>query len=450
MADRRSTTTSRRGRAAASRRRARPLATRTRRPRRRRRTPTGPWARIRNTLLTVLAIVVFGGAAFALARAAGLMPSGLDLSVLATWGTIEQQVTGRAFVVRQETLATAAVAGTVRPRVAEGERVRPGQALVDLVDLASARDIEARLIELDRQIVAAQAAAEGATAADPQAAAQAAEAYRQALSDMGQVVVTGRIAAFADSWTVLTAAARQRAIAQDRVADRASALQDLITQRTEMLNALQAKSTPLLSDRQAIVTFRLDGLEDRDLATVEATDPGALLRWRESPAALNAASRVEAGDAVCKLVDPNLAWLAMVLPADRLAATEVGDTVAARFPGLGESIVRGRVNSLGAPQRNGTRMVTVAIESVPTALARNRWFDTELLLLSRSGVVVPRSVLVTREGQTGIYVLSRTSAYFKPVTVLAGAGGDVLIQGIAAGTAVARMPWLWSLLGRVR
>ncbi|MCK7488930.1 MAG: hypothetical protein MZU79_00760 [Anaerotruncus sp.] len=184
---------------------------------------------------------------------------------------------------------------------------------------------------------------------------------------------------------------------------------------------------------------------------MEATAPAAVLRWREEPVQLNTASKVEAGDALCKLVNPNLAWLAMILPSERLSGATTGDAVECPVSGDWRSGgARQDQRPWRAQQRNGTRMVVVAIDAVPTELALSEWLDAELLLVSRSGVIVPRSVLVTRDGQLGVYVLSRTSAYFRAVTVLVSVGSDVLVQGIDAGTALARLPWLWALLGRVR
>ncbi|MCK7488931.1 MAG: hypothetical protein MZU79_00765 [Anaerotruncus sp.] len=178
MAGRRSTTAGRRGRVTAPRRRPRPLLSSASRRRRREAADraAGAGSRLRPHRPRGGCVRRSALRADPRSRFDAVWPRSLRL---ASWGTIEQKVSGRAYVVREETIVTAAAAGTVRPRVAEGERVRPGQTLVELVDLAASREIEAQLVNLDRQIVAAQEAAQGAQAADPQAAARALEAYRR-------------------------------------------------------------------------------------------------------------------------------------------------------------------------------------------------------------------------------------------------------------------------------
>ncbi len=221
------------------------------------------------------------------------------------------------------------------------------------------------------------------------------------MAGLGRVILGGRTSAFSAAWDRLAGAARSRAAAEKRVASREQSLQELHDQRAGLLAQLSSSGTQVLSEAQALVTFVVDGLEGRGLEDVLRSGQAEFLRWREEPRSLAAGSRVDAGDDVCKLVNPDRGWLAMIVPATRLSGVAQGDTVAARFPGLGEAMIRGAIEHLGPVEKNGTRMVVVATEGVLAVLAKGRWFDTELLLMSRSGVTIPRSVIVNREGQDG-------------------------------------------------
>lgn len=416
-------------------------------PRKRRASGPSHWQR---RLLGLAVILVVGALGFVVVRSVRALPIGVDLSALATWGTLEQSLAVRAFVVRQEQVVYAPATGTVRTKVAQAELVRPGQLVVELVDLAERRETEAQLAELDRLIRGYEEQARRDSERITQELAQAGAAYQEAMTALGQAVLAGPLTGFSEAWSRLSASARLRAAATQSLADIERRTRELQEQREQLLADLQVPGREMSSPVQALVSFLFDGLEGLQTSDLRQMEPAAFLSLRESRDNVASGRQVTVGDAVFKMIAPAKLELVSLITVREAMRVAVGERVIVRFPGGSDAVLRGVIAEIGEPFANGTVMIVVETEGVVSGLAAGRWTACELVFSSRSGVIVPRSALANRDGQTGVLVLSRTSAYFRPVTVLAGSGHRVLVHGISAGTAVARYPWLWHLLGRAR
>jgi len=401
-------------------------------------------------ITALLVAAALAAAGFGLLRAARSLPAGLDLSSLARWGTIERKLAVRSFIVREETVLAAPASGTVRIIASHGERVRPEQVLVELVDLAERRETEAQLAELDRRIRALEAEARGSRDTLTSEDAAAAVNHQAALAALGQVVMSRQTTGFVEAWEQVAAAGRARATTASRLADIRHRAEALERQREQLVMDLREPGTALTSQLQGLVSYVFDGHEGTRASQLMEMEPARFLGLRESKRVVGNGLRAVAGDAVCQLIGPSRAHLVSLLTATDAARLAQGDRLVVRFPGTGEAVLKAQVVKLGAPHASGTVMVQIETDGLVHGLLSGRWIDCELLLTSRSGVIIPRNTLTSRDGQAGVLVLSRASAYFRPVTVLDSAGGDVLVQGITAGTALARYPWLWTLLGKTK
>lgn len=375
---------------------------------------------------------------------------GVALSALSSWGTVERTVKARTLVWRQELIVTAPAGGVVRLAVREGERVRLGQPLMELVDLEDRRDLEARLADVEKRLALEDAGRRAERERLEDRLARATAAYHESLADLVRGSVERRPDLLAGAWSALTAAARARAGAESGLNQLDRERQELVALRQDLLAGLEATGQVVAAQAHGLVSLVLDGLEGLSRRDLEGIGTWDLLSLREERAETGNGRRVSIRDPVCKIIDPQGVTLATVLSAQAAAGLEAGAQITIRFPELGQAVLRGEVARLGPVERTGSRVVLVTTDGVLAGLSSLRWTACELLLLSRSGVIVPSGALTTRDGQRGVIVLSRTSAHFRPVTVLAAEGRSVLVEGIARGTAVALYPWLWSLLGRVR
>lgn len=385
-------------------------------------------------------------------QSARSMPIGLGLTSLAGWGTVERIVPARALVLREEKVLISPAGGAVRTLVAEGERVRPDQALLELVDLADRRDTEAQLAELDRRMRSLAAEAAGDREALEAQVVRATVDHQSALAGLGQVVMSGGQdrQGFAQAWQRLLAASRLLASAGGRMQAAQGRAQELERQRAALLAELDAPGTAIASPSSSLVSLVFDGLEGLAPNQVWELGPREFLRLDGSRRQVRDGQRIAAGEPAIKLVSPYRAHLVMLLLASTAAPMAAGDRLAVRFPGAGEAGLDAVVVRVGPPHPNGTAKVQLETAGILPGLLPARWVSCELVLSSRTGVVVPEAALTYRQDEAGVLVVSRTRAQFRPVTILGRSEGQVLVRGIQAGTVLARHPWLWRWLGRVR
>ncbi|MDP2872651.1 MAG: HlyD family efflux transporter periplasmic adaptor subunit [Bacillota bacterium] len=412
----------------------------------RRRLPPSRSRRRRLWLLAAVIALIASSGAYLFLSARG----GVALSALSSWGTIERTIKSRALVWRQETVVPAPVGGVLRLAVREGERVRTGQTLAELVDLEDRRDLEARLADVERRLAAADAGGRADRERLENQLASATASYHEALGQLARGALERRLDAFAHAWPALTAAGAARSAAQGGLGQLDRDREELLSLRQELLAGMEAAGHEVAAPVQGLVSLVLDGLEGIGRDQLAAMSTWDLLSLRENRVELASGGRLSARQPVCKVIDPQGLVLAMVLSTGAAAGLEMGGSITVRFPQLGQAILRGQVTGLGPAERTGSRVVRISTDGVLAGLSSLRWTACELLLLSRSGVIVPSGSLTSRDGQQGVLVLSRSSAYFRPVTILAADGRSVLVEGIASGTAVALHPWLWGLLGRLR
>lgn len=394
----------------------------------------------------MLLVAVVGAAAYGWR----LLGGGLQLSALASWDTIERKLVVQAILVRRETVISAPADGLVRFAVSPGERVRPGQVIAELLDLADRRDLERQLAEVETELQADEARNRDAREQLDLAMARAEVAYQGALGSLARAVLAGEARAIGETWSAAVSAAGSRTATQNRVDEIAAIREELLARREALLQSMETTAHSVPADGQALVALSIDGLEGVTPEKVAELSAWDVLALRPGPARSAAGTRVGPGDALCKLVDPEGLTVALVVPSSAGARLQVGQRVTVRFPGTGDGVLRATVERVGPVESTGYRPVVLRTEGVLAELVSPRWVECEVLELSRSGVVIPRVALTSRDGADGVLVLSRTSAYFRPVTVLASEGGRVLVDGISPGTVVATYPWLWSILGKVR
>jgi hypothetical protein len=322
--------------------------------------------------------------------------------------------------------------------------------MAELVDLEDMRDLEARLAEVERRLYLEDSGRRSDRERLEGQLTRAVASFNESLAVLAEEAVAKKPEALAGAWSALTAAATARAGAETGLRQLERDRQELVALRQELLAGMQAAGHVVAAQAQGLVSMVFDGLERLTMRELESLSTWELLSLGEERTEVGNGRRLKAREPVYKLIEPHGLVLAMALPAKDTAGLEVGSLVTVRFPELGQVILRGELTRLGPVERTGSRVVLIKTDGVLAGLTSLRWTACELLLLSRTGVTVPTGALTVRNGQQGVIVLSRSSAYFRPVTVLATEGRSVLVEGIPRGTAVALHPWLWSLLGRAR
>lgn len=343
---------------------------------------------------------------------------------LVTAGMVEIGWDAEAVLSRRERLEVAPAAGYPLPLVPEGRRVRPGMAVVELVDDAAEarpptgdgddalagragdlRDLREELYQLQRDLYAA------------------AVALRQARED-GQ---SGRV-------SQLTAELERLGALEEETAARIYFLE---TGRPAGRRAPVAEGQDdprvVFAPVPGVVSYAIDGLEG--ILDPDAADDWDL-DWLEGlPAALAApaAGPVAAGDPLFKVIDNLEMYCLLPLSLNDARRLTPGDTVLLRLTDQGGRELAAAVERISDQPRDGHTLVVLKVSEFPSELYAPRRLAVRLVLERHHGMLVPAAALFERRGVTGVYRMERDGPVFEPVQVKGKSGDLAAVDGLVPG-----------------
>jgi HlyD family secretion protein len=179
--------------------------------------------------------------------------------------------------------------------------------------------------------------------------------------------------------------------------------------QTAASGALAAASTALAD---TIVRAPFDGV-----VTAKYMDPGSV---------------VAPGVPIVGVQSDGALEVDVAVPQDAAGATAVGQLVAVRIDALDRSTAA-RIRSITPMNDPATRSALVKLVLPPVAGAESGMYArVELPGVVSRGAAVPLAALVTRAGQTGVFVISRERATFVPVRTGDADAHYVLVEGLSA------------------
>ncbi len=364
-------------------------------------------------------------------------------SVEATYGSVDARYNGRAVLIRQERVVTSPATGRVTLLVNEGRHVRTGDAVLEVEDEGTAETIAAELGRLGERERAIEAAYQADRQAIEQRIAQVKEQIDRAEDKLALALSQGEAEQAAEASALREELNRQLRALQGELEALARAKEQSLGELEEERRALRAVRPVDVSIMKApasgIVSFQLDGLEGRlstDIPIVE------VLQSKGREARIQDGTSVALGDALFRVVDPAAA-VHVALEVRGVVPLTVGEQVFVAFNHIPERSFPGRL--VEAVQLDRTWHGLVALTSMDSSLVLQREANATLLARRAEGIVVPRSALVDRNGELGVYVLLGKDPVFRKVRVLGGNDERVAIdssQGVPVGAPVVRNPGL--------
>ncbi len=399
------------------------------------------WLRVALSFTVVIAFLAFGG----YTTIKTVLLSQLVGVVVARDGQVEDLVDGKAYIIRHELILRSPVTGTITLALEEGSRTRRDAEVANLSDVEERQQAEARVSQLTADLAAfnnSNSAEEASLVlAIGEASAQAeagAAALRAACLGSDFPTIDREVAQ-------LGTLVQRRNDASDRLAtirkDRSKIEAALATSKA----ALEQAIFPVLSPEAGVVSYRLDGLEETlTPESIGQYGTKQLVTMARRTAAIADQSRVQAGDSVAKIIGDAEAYVSTIVTnaeADRLALA--GDATL-RFPGFeGRRETEASLFHVGDREKNGYCVVTYLAHELLEGMVSARQVDVTVVAHVYSGTVLPSKAIVHRGGQDGVFIMEGgIVCRFRPVDIVGGSGGEVVVDGILPGTQVISTPWL--------
>ena len=315
------------------------------------------------------------------------------------------ELSGTLTAVRSVTVGAAAPGRIVAVDVRVGDRVGAGEVLAQ-VDAS----------QYAAQLAGAQAGVSAAV--DEQRAAQAQLAQARSRLELAQTTARRMSQLYAEG-----AISKQQ---QDETQAALAAARSGVDQAQAGTSAAGGISA------QARAGVAAASVPLRD-ATLVAPFAGVVTQKFVAPGTV-----VGPGSPVVVLQDTSNLEIDVAVPEDDLAAFVPGAPVSVRIDALGNLTVPARVRAIVPSENPALRSDTVKISIAPRrGLLPGMFARVAVAGASHSGVGVPPAALVTRAGQTGVFVVSGGTATFVPVQTGVVTGTQIEVRGVRPSARVA-------------
>jgi multidrug efflux pump subunit AcrA (membrane-fusion protein) len=313
------------------------------------------------------------------------------------------EVSGSLVAVHSVTVGAAAAGRILTTGVREGDRVRAGDRIAQIDPAPYAAGVA--------QTQAAAAASAAGARAQVDAANAKERLAAQTAARMASLFAQGAISKQQDDESAAALAAARASLAQAAAGLRA-ARSDLRAARSRSVAAAAATT-----EAQAGVSAAAVPLRD---ATVTAPFDGVVTKTFVEPGAF-----VAAGSPVVNVQDDRHLEAEATVPNDVASALAPGETVDLRIDAAGGTPRRARVRAIFPTHDPALRSALVRID-VPPSPGLIAGMYVRVRFASRTGPVwvAPLAALVTRAGQSGVFVIRDGKASFVPLqTGTVGATG---------------------------
>lgn len=167
-------------------------------------------------------------------------------------------------------------------------------------------------------------------------------------------------------------------------------LQSLIFEKEALETRISTNKSEISTEMSGVFTTYIDGLEE--VLLPESMD-GYTVEYIRSmtfsdPRKLTGKT-VSADNAICKVVNNHIWYVAMVIPTDEADKHSEGESVSLRFNSIAGQLVKGTINRISEENENGSKLVIIKCPSYFEGAFSYRAADIDLIFESYTGYKVP-------------------------------------------------------------
>ncbi|MEW6081407.1 MAG: HlyD family efflux transporter periplasmic adaptor subunit [Bacillota bacterium] len=358
-------------------------------------------------------------------------------------GSVEVTASGEGLILRAESVYKAPVQGEVMVLLPEGERVRVGSPVVEVVSPSLLEELEAQVSSIRQDLAGFQAQDALRLSSLKDEALRLDRELIAAATGLQDALKGGDTTAIQKAWKHLERLYREREEKAASVASLEERLRTLLEDESQVVRQMEEASSVMEARETGCVSYAVDGLEalldpgsgtEVTAATVYQADP--------QPAPIMTGDSVEAGAPLFKIVDVGSIRLALALQVqDALALAKKGEFLV-RLLEPGSATFRVRAHEVGKKTGDDYAVITLEPLEFKEDLVTARRVKAEAILETLDGTLIPRGALAEVSGIEGVYVVEKATARFWPVTILGATGDSVVIEGISPGTSIVLTPFL--------
>lgn len=354
-------------------------------------------------------------------------------TAVAEWGTVKQESRVNAVIVRDERVYRSAEETRLFMVAAEGQRVARGEVVAILAESGLSDQVYQHLSEycsMARQSSASMTRQVQSVEEELGRCRENEETARQAVELLPPEASEADVSAAESRWEEagnLRFEAEKRL--QSLMLEQASAREKRDSLGRVLLEEAGDGLRVFRAEQAGVVCTSFDGFEEH--LTPETIRSGEVRLPKQSKySRVPDGHEIGRGSPVFRLVDNYQLLLAVPLGRDAAnVSLPPGKTVRV-------TLSEGESPDPASVLLSTGQYIVLSLNRFPPDCLERRVVPVELQWSQASGVKVPRSAVVTRQGQTGVTIDRGRIREFRPVTVLAQGQGFAVVEGIAPGTPV--------------
>ena len=294
----------------------------------------------------------------------------------------EDSINTNGFIIRDEWVMYTRSAGTVYYSVPEGERVARDSVIGAFFYGDVSENSIKELTAVDNKIKNANSDANESSARVPDTTNVENNIYEY----------ENQIIAAAEDNDILSISKYKKdinSLRQNNTLSSDNSVQELEAQKEQILREIGFIKEDITANISGVFTTYTDGYEEllmpQDIGNYDVAYFESL---SQSPRTQRSDGKVNAGGAVCKIVNNHVWYVMMDISSDVIAGHNEGDSVKIRFNNMSDIIIDGEIYHI-SPEQNERNVVTVKCSTYIENAFAYRFIDVDLIFESYNGYKIP-------------------------------------------------------------
>lgn len=339
-------------------------------------------------ILTFAAIIYFG---YNSLKATNL---GTNVEVFAESGTLEKTISGKAKIIRDETVVYAQSEGDVEYYFHEGDKTKNGVAVCKVYEKTSSKELEEEIAELDEAIVKMQNKTQN-------------ESLKNELSEVDEYIY-GLIDEYLvykntdysfDVYDLKSELESKFAIKRNiylQYASSSSSNQSYLNEREHLKETLDYNAVYLYAPKGGIVSYYIDGYEDSYTPEKIPELKGKYLQSGSSKLISgNKKTNVKKDEALFKIVDNTNWYITATLDQEETKNWTINDVKHIRVKNVSDDKIIGTI--VNVLEYNKSNIITFKVTEQMNKYMAFRDIEIEVIESEVDGIKIPVSSIEARE-----------------------------------------------------
>lgn len=314
------------------------------------------------------------------------------VEVFAESGSLEKKVTGKAKIIRDETVVYAPVGGDVEYYYHEGEKVKNGVSICKIYEKESSEELQEEIDALDVQLVKAQNKNLNGQLQDELSNV---DEYIYGLID--EYLIYQNTNYSFDVYDLKSELESKFAIKRNLYLQNASSSNNKYLDERNTLNAaLEYNAQYVSSPKGGIISYYIDNQEENYNPSIIPELKGKYLQ--EGLKKLVSGSKkpsIKAEEPICKIVDNSAWYITATLDKEETASWTINDVKNIRLKNVSDDKLVGKI--VNVLEYNKHNIVTFKLNEQMSKYMAFRDIEIEIIEEEVNGIIVPNTAIESRD-----------------------------------------------------